>query len=193
MPSRPPPCKTAPGIEFTFYLPSVLAFATDDSALVWSQRTAPGAAGTAVAFLDPATGQKLNGPAQVSKVFFCLWHRRFGEVLLEVQSLGAVMASYRALVFNVRNIPCRFNAFSTDPPPTANPARRPLPGRVKSPRNHQSLSLSDGPSISARHQPATHLRRRSAHRNRRNFPHSRRRLGNPPHRRCRCRPPGHPP
>ena len=108
-------------IEFTFYRPSTLAFTDDDPRLVWSVVSLDGKG--AVSFLGTGTGLKVlaYGTAE-------------GEVRLDVKYLGAVVASFRALVMKMKQIPCRFNILRG---PTAASKPRSSPENI---RDHLALA-----------------------------------------------------
>jgi hypothetical protein len=115
-----PPVATdqnAARIEFTYYRPNVLAFTDNDARLEWTARTAPGAASGAASFLGPPNGLKVM-----------VYGTAAGEVLLEVRFRGALMATYRALVLAVKNIPCRCNILNG---PTAGSQPRATPSDVQ--------------------------------------------------------------
>lgn len=82
-------------IEYTWYKPKSLNFTDDDRRLEW--RAVP-VAGGAVAFFGPARGRKVM-----------VYGTAPGEVRLEVRFKGALFATYRALVQNIRQVPCRCN------------------------------------------------------------------------------------
>lgn len=88
--------RTAACIEWTYYRPQALDFTDNDTRLRWSSRTLAG--GGSVAFV---------GGNQGLIVYVRGTHE--GEVLLECSMEGIVLASYRALVRNLRNIPFRCN------------------------------------------------------------------------------------
>jgi len=83
-------------IEFTQFQPASLNFTDSDPRLEW--RAVSIAGGAAVGFLGPPKGTKV--------LVFGLTP---GEVLLEVRFKGALFATYRALVQNIRQVPCRCN------------------------------------------------------------------------------------
>lgn len=83
-------------IEYTYYWPPTMNFTDNDARLVWK---AVAISGGAVAFLNGVnTGRKI-----------WVYGTTKGEVRLEVRYRGALLASYRALVAEVKQIPCRFN------------------------------------------------------------------------------------
>ncbi len=88
--------QTAARIEFTYYRPNTLAFTNNDRRLVWSAVSVAG--GGAVRFVGQPRGLKV-----------LVYGTHAGEVRLEVRFRGAVLATYRALVLPVKQIPCRFN------------------------------------------------------------------------------------
>lgn len=99
LPANAPPradATNAARIEYSWYRPSTIGFTDNDPRLEWSHRSIAG--GGAVAFLSPARGRK---------VF--VYGTNAGEVVLEVRMRGALLASYRALVMAVKQIPCRVN------------------------------------------------------------------------------------
>jgi hypothetical protein len=98
-------------IELTYFRPGTLAFTDNDPRLEWT--VTPIGAGNA-AFLGPARGAKVM-----------VFGTAAGEVRLECRFKGALFAVYRALVQNVRRIPCRINILNgntTDSIPRASPA-----------------------------------------------------------------------
>jgi hypothetical protein len=86
---------TAARIEVTFYRPNTLAFTPSDPRLEWTARPISGGA---VAFVGPARGLNV-----------LVYGTAPGEVALELRFRGELMATYRALVMRVKQIPCRFN------------------------------------------------------------------------------------
>lgn len=86
---------TCARIELTYYRPGNLAFTANDARLQW---TAVSTGGGQVRFLGPAQGTRVQ-----------VYGTRDGAVRLDVSMEGARIASYRALVDNIRQIPCRFN------------------------------------------------------------------------------------
>ncbi len=82
-------------IEVTFYRPNTLAFTPNDPRLKWTVRPI---AGGAVSFLGPAEGLNVM-----------VYGTAAGEVALELRFRGELMATYRALVMAVKQIPCRIN------------------------------------------------------------------------------------
>lgn len=88
--------QTAARIEFTYYRPNSLAFTDNDSRLEWTVVTVSGR--PSVRFVGNPKGAKV-----------LVYGRVAGEVRLEVRMRGALVATYRALVQNLRQIPCRFN------------------------------------------------------------------------------------
>lgn len=105
---------TAARIEFTFYRPNTLAFTDSDDRLEWTARPLNGGA---VAFVGPARGLKV-----------LVYGTAAGEVLLEVRFRGALFATYRALVMNVKQIPCRCNILNG---PSASSQPRATPANVQ--------------------------------------------------------------
>jgi len=97
-------------IEVTFYRPNTLAFTDNDPRLVWTVRPI---AGGAVSFLGPAQGLKVM-----------VYGTAAGEVALEVRLRGELMATYRALVMRVKQIPCRCNILN-GPSATSRPRATP--------------------------------------------------------------------
>jgi hypothetical protein len=99
-------------IELTYFRPQTLAFADNDNRLDW--RVVSVAGGGNADFLGPPKGAKI-----------LVFGTAAGEVLLECRFKGALFATYRALVQNVRQIPCRINinnGNTTDSIPRATPA-----------------------------------------------------------------------
>jgi len=101
-------------IEVTFYRPNTLAFTDNDQRLEWSARPL---AGGAVSFLGQPRGLKVM-----------VYGTAAGEVLLEVKFRGQIMASYRALVMPVKQIPCRINILNG---PNARSQPRATPANVE--------------------------------------------------------------
>ncbi len=98
-------------IEYTYFWPPSMNFTDNDARLVWSVVSLSG--GAAVAFFNNVnTGRKI-----------LIYGTTAGEVRLEVRYQGALLASYRAVVAAVKQIPCRFNILNG--PPGAIPRSRP--------------------------------------------------------------------
>jgi hypothetical protein len=99
-------------IELTYFRPGTLAFTDGDPRLEWTVVSI--AAGGNAAFLGPARGAKVM-----------VFGTAVGEVRLECRFNGALFATYRALVRNIRQIPCRINILNgntADSRPRASPA-----------------------------------------------------------------------
>ncbi|HEY4188734.1 MAG TPA: hypothetical protein VGP07_26945 [Polyangia bacterium] len=86
---------TAARIEVTYYRPNTLNFTSNDPRLEWTVRPL---AGGAVSFLGPPQGLNVM-----------VYGTAAGEVALEVKFRGELMATFRALVLPIKQIPCRFN------------------------------------------------------------------------------------
>ena len=97
-------------IEVTFYRPNTLAFTANDPRLVWTVRPI---AGGAVNFLGPPQGLNVM-----------VYGTAAGEVALEVRFRGELMATFRALVMNVKQILCRCNILN-GPSATSQPRATP--------------------------------------------------------------------
>jgi len=101
-------------IEFTSYKPQSLNFTDDDPRLEWSFVAVTGGA---VAFLGPARGRRI-----------LVFGVTAGEVRLECRFQGAVFATYRAIVAQIKQIPCRCNILNG---PTNDSIPRATPDDVK--------------------------------------------------------------
>lgn len=98
-------------IELTYFRPGTLAFTDQDPRLEWTVVSV--AAGGNAAFLGPAKGAKV-----------LVFGTAVGEVRLECRFQGTLFATYRALVRNIRQIPCRINILNgntADSRPRASP------------------------------------------------------------------------
>jgi hypothetical protein len=87
---------SAARIRFSYIQPGTWAFAPHDPRLTWTVHTVAGA--PAVSFLGPAAGPEV-----------LVYGTAPGEVRLEVRLGDALVSTFRALVDNVRQVPCRFN------------------------------------------------------------------------------------
>jgi len=87
--------QTAACIEWTYYCPAALEFTDQDDRLRWSKRSL--ADGGDVEFVGGDKG-----------LIIYVRGVHEGEVLLECRMEGVVLATYRALVRQIRDIPCRF-------------------------------------------------------------------------------------
>ncbi|MEO6800581.1 MAG: LysM domain-containing protein [Rhodanobacter sp.] len=99
-------------LEYSFYVPAGLAFTDNDARLEWSVVSVAG--GGAAAFFGAASGRKVM-----------VFGTAAGEVRFEVRFKGALFATYRALVSNLRRLPCRCNIHNGNTPdsvPRATPA-----------------------------------------------------------------------
>jgi hypothetical protein len=94
--------QTAACIEYTYYRPRALQFTDNDARLQWSSTSL--ADGGNVAFVGGDRGLIVYARGV---------HE--GEVLLECRMEGVVLATYRALVRRMRDIPCRFNILNGPP------------------------------------------------------------------------------
>jgi hypothetical protein len=83
-------------IEFTYYRPDTLAFANDDQRLEWSAVSLSG--GGNARFLGSDRGLRALAYGTAA-----------GQVRLEVRFQGALFATYRAVVAEVKQIPFRVN------------------------------------------------------------------------------------
>ncbi len=108
-------------IEYTHYVPASLAFTDADPRLEWSVVSVAG--GGNASFLGPARGRKVR-----------VFGTAAGEVRFEVRFKGALFATYRALVDNLRRIPCRCNILNGT---TADSTPRVTPADVK---NHVDIA-----------------------------------------------------
>ncbi|MEM2991187.1 MAG: hypothetical protein QXQ02_08410 [Halobacteria archaeon] len=88
--------QTAACIEWTYYRPAALGFTTNDTRLQWSKRSLADSGD--VEFVGRNTG-----------LIIYVRGTHEGEVLLECRMEGVVLASYRALVRRIIDIPCRVN------------------------------------------------------------------------------------
>jgi len=88
-------------IEYTYYQPATLNFTDDDPRLEWSFVGIAG--GATVQFLrsDGTVGATDHGRRVM------VYGTRAGEVRLQVRFQGAIFATYRALVQEIRQVPCR--------------------------------------------------------------------------------------
>ncbi len=103
--------RNAARIELTYFRPGTLAFTDADPRLEWSVVSV--AAGGNATILGPPRGAKV-----------LVFGTAAGEVRLECRFKGAVFATYRALVQNIRRIPCRINLLNgntADSTPRASP------------------------------------------------------------------------
>ncbi|MHC4093224.1 MAG: hypothetical protein ACYSVY_23640, partial [Planctomycetota bacterium] len=103
--------RNAARIEYSYYRPGTLNFTDNDSRLEW--RAVPVAGGGNVAFLGDPKGRKVM-----------VYGTSEGEVRLEVRFKGTLFATYRALVRNLRQVPCRcniLNGSSNDSTPRVTP------------------------------------------------------------------------
>ncbi len=107
-------------IEFTRYTPKSLNFTDNDPRLVW--RAVPVTGGN-VGFLGQPRGRRIR-----------VFGTATGEVRLECRFKGALFATYRALVTNLRRIPCRCNILNGT---TADSTPRVTPADVK---NHVDIA-----------------------------------------------------
>ena len=89
-------------IEYTFYQPASLNFTDDDPRLEW---TAVAVAGGAVSFLKSDGTVSATGLGRRVMVY----GTAAGEVRFDIRFQGAIIATYRALVLNLRQVPCRCN------------------------------------------------------------------------------------
>lgn len=103
--------RTAARIEVTYCCPGELNFTHNDERLVWSQQPVSG--GAQVAFVGQPRGRR---------VF--VYGTRAGQVRLEVRFEGALLAQYRAIVREIRTLPCRFNILN-GPNAASQPSARP--------------------------------------------------------------------
>lgn len=99
--------QTAARIRLSYYRPGNWSFQRSDQRLTWTARTVSGS--PRVAFVGAPDGREV-----------LVYGRAAGEVVLEVRMGDALVASYRALVDRVRQIPCRFNILN-------GPNRRSIP------------------------------------------------------------------
>jgi hypothetical protein len=111
---------TAAKIEFTYYRAPLHNFTDDDARLKW---TATAISGGSVAFVGPACGRKI-----------LVYGKSAGEVKLECRFQGNLMGEYRALVGEVKKIPCRFNILNG---PAEDSRPRATPGNV---RDHLAIA-----------------------------------------------------
>lgn len=108
-------------IEYTHYVPASLAFTDNDPRLEWTVVSVAG--GGNASFLGPARGRKVR-----------VFGTAAGEVRFEVRFKGALFATYRALVDNLRRIPCRCNIINGT---TADSTPRVTPADIK---NHVDIA-----------------------------------------------------
>jgi len=113
--------QTAARIEFTYYRPNTLGFTDNDRRLVWSAVSLSG--GGAVRFVGKPHGLKV-----------LVYGTHAGAVRLEVRFRGALLATYRALVMPVKQIPCRFNILNG---PSRRSTPRSTPGDIV---NHLAIA-----------------------------------------------------
>jgi hypothetical protein len=105
---------TAARIQLSYVQPGNWTFSGADT-VEWKAKTLSGAPG--ITFVGPAEGKQV-----------LVYGTGTGEALLEVYLRDAVVASYRALVDKVRQIPCRFNILNGS---TANARPRSTPADVQ--------------------------------------------------------------
>ena len=121
-------------IESTWHRPKTMAFPPGDRRLEWRAVALPppgGGAAGAVRFFDAATGASTatgRGPRVL------VYGTTAGQVRLEVRFKGALFATYRALVLQVRRVPCRITILNGS---TADSTPRATPGDA---RNHLSIA-----------------------------------------------------
>ena len=97
-------------IEFTYYFPNTERFTDNDTRLEWRKTGGTGN----VAFLR-AAGAPRNSENKGLKVL--VYGTADGEVELGVYFRSALVAKYRAIVAQVKHIPCRFNILNGPPGP----------------------------------------------------------------------------
>jgi hypothetical protein len=105
---------TAAQIQLSYVQPGNWTFAGADT-VEWKATTISGSPG--ITFVGPAEGRQV-----------LVYGTGVGEVLLEARLRDAVVATYRALVDKVRQIPCRFNILNGA---TANARPRSTPADVQ--------------------------------------------------------------
>jgi hypothetical protein len=104
-------------IEYTWYRPNTLSLTDNDARLEWRAVPLPppagGPAAGAAMFFDPATGiSRATGRGRRVLVH----GTAEGDVQLEVRFQGALFATYRAIVRQVRRIPCRITILNGNTP-----------------------------------------------------------------------------
>ncbi len=93
-------------IEYTYYRPGTLNFSNDDRRLEWRIVSIGGGAAS---FLVQGLGGGLASSPTTRGLKVLVFGTTAGEVRLECRFQGALFATYRALVLNLRRIPCRIN------------------------------------------------------------------------------------
>ena len=120
--------RNAAKIEFTYYVPNTMNFTDDDTRLEWSATALAG--GATVSFLNTDGTVSATGHGRRVMVY----GTRAGEILLRVRFNGAQYATYRALVLNLKRVPCRVNILNGT---TNNSTPRAAPNDV---RNHINIA-----------------------------------------------------
>lgn len=115
-------------IEYTRYWPGTLAFGDDDDRLTWSAVSLAG--GGAVSFYKTDGTSSATDTGKKVRIY----GTSAGEIRLEVRFKGAIFATYRALVLNIKQVPCRCNILNG---PTAGTQPRVTPQDVQ---NHIDLA-----------------------------------------------------
>lgn len=120
--------RNAARIEYTYYQPATLNLVNDDPRLEWTVVSLAG--GGAAKFLrsDGSVSATALGPRVM------VYGTAAGEVRLEARFKGALCATYRALVLQVKRVPCRCNILNG---PTPDSTPRADPAEVK---NHVDLA-----------------------------------------------------
>jgi hypothetical protein len=103
--------RTAARIEVTYYRPGELNFTEDDPRLEWTATP-----------IDPGTQVIFVGQPRGTCVF--VYGANAGQIRLEVRFQGALVAQYRAVVREIRQIHCRFNILN-GPRAASQPRARP--------------------------------------------------------------------